>query len=191
MAAPAPEPATQAPVTVRLTVSSVPSGARVYLDNRYLGTTPVRLFPLQARDRAQLRVELTGRAPLKEAVALARSRNLRATLNPAGQRSLLTDLNAPRPTPAPSAQVPQAAAPTPATPAPAAITMTFSGSSWTRVTDAQGRVLFEGTPAAGTVKTFQAGVTIRTGNAAAVLVSVQGAASAPLGRAGEVVTRTF
>ncbi|PTA67016.1 helix-turn-helix domain-containing protein [Deinococcus arcticus] len=189
----APEPAAAPlPVTVRLTVSSVPAGARVYLDNRYLGTTPVRSFPLQARARAQLRVELTGRTPLKEAVALGRSRNLRATLRPAGQGSLLTDLNAPRPRPqaaAPSAPTP---APTPVpAPAKAPVTVTFSGPSWTRVTDTQGRVLFEGTPTAGTVKGFETGVTIRTGNAAAVLVSVNGAASAPLGQAGQVVTRTF
>ncbi|WP_221089208.1 RodZ domain-containing protein [Deinococcus aquaedulcis] len=187
-------PATPDPVpaTVRLTVSSVPAGARVYLDNRYLGTTPVRAFPLQSRARAQLRVELTGRTPLKEAVALGRSRNLRATLGPAGQSSVLTDLNAPR---KPQASAPKPSSPGSPTPAPAPSTspvkVTFSGPSWTRVTDAQGRVLFEGIPAAGTVKGFATGVTIRAGNAAAVLVSVDGAASAPLGQAGQVVTRTF
>ncbi|MCD0158262.1 DUF4115 domain-containing protein, partial [Deinococcus sp. 6GRE01] len=62
---------------------------------------------------------------------------------------------------------------------------------WTRVTDAAGRVLYQGTPPAGTVKGFPKGVTIRTGNAGAVKVAVNGAAPAPLGQAGQVVTRTF
>ncbi|MCD0162743.1 DUF4115 domain-containing protein, partial [Deinococcus sp. 6YEL10] len=57
--------------------------------------------------------------------------------------------------------------------------------------DAAGRVLYQGTPPAGTVKGFPKGVTIRTGNAGAVKVAVNGAAPAPLGQAGQVVTRTF
>lgn len=204
-----PEP-TPAPVTtVRLSVSSVPAGARVYLDNRDLGVTPVRSFPVDARRNAQLRVEAPGRAPLKETVDLSRSRNLRAQLRPTGQNSALVDLNAaraarPAPTPAtgtvtpggsttPAATpvTPAAATPTPATTPAQAVNVTFSGASWTRVTDAAGRVLYQGTPPAGTVKGFPKGVTIRTGNAGAVRVAVNGAAPAPLGQAGQVVTRTF
>ncbi|GAA5440540.1 RodZ domain-containing protein [Deinococcus caeni] len=209
-----PEP-TPAPVTtVRLSVSSVPTGARVYLDNRDLGVTPVRSFPVDARHNAQLRVEAPGRAPLKETVDLSRSRNLRAQLRPTGQNSALVDLNAARAARAaaaaaaaaapttPAATTPAPTAPTPTTPAttppattpPAAaqaVNVTFSGASWTRVTDAAGRVLYQGTPPAGTVKGFPQGVTIRTGNAGAVRVGVNGAAPAPLGQVGQVVTRTF
>lgn len=210
-----PEP-TPAPVaTVRLSVSSVPAGARVYLDNRDLGVTPVRSFPVDARRNAQLRVEAAGRAPLKETVDLSRSRNLRAQLRPTGQNSALVDLNAaraarPAPTPATGTvtpggsttpttttpttttpAAPPAVAPTPAATPAQAVNVTFSGASWTRVTDAAGRVLYQGTPPAGTVKGFPKGVTIRTGNAGAVKVAVNGAAPAPLGQAGQVVTRTF
>ncbi|MDK2011144.1 MULTISPECIES: RodZ domain-containing protein [unclassified Deinococcus] len=195
-------PATQ---TVRLTVKVVPPGARVFLDNRDLGTAPVLAFPVDARRQAELRVELQGREPLRQAVDVSRSRDLRVTLSPSGTASVLTD--AARPvttgtkatgttsgTPADQgsgAGTGTGAAPKP-TPAPAsAVKVTYSGPSWTRVTDAAGRIVFEGTPPAGTVKGFPKGVTIRTGNAAAVSVSVSGGPSAPLGQSGQVVTRTF
>ena len=210
------EPTPAPVVTVRLSVSSVPSGAQVYLDNRDLGVTPVKSFPVDARTNAQLRVEFTGRAPLKQTVDLSRSRNLRAQLNPAS--STLTDLVAKRAadqaaaaqaaakpaarpaagttngtTPAgtdPTTQ-PAAAAKPATTPAAQAVNVTFTGAAWTRVTDGSGRVLFEGTPPAGSVKGFPKGVTIRTGNAGVVKVSVNGAAAASLGQAGQVVTRQF
>ncbi|MFD1730002.1 PEGA domain-containing protein [Deinococcus malanensis] len=98
---PAATPAVPEPArTVNLSVSSVPSGARVYLDNRDLGLTPLRSFPVDAREDAQLRVEYTGRQPLKQSVSLTRGRNLRARLLPSGQGvSVLTDLAAPKPKP--------------------------------------------------------------------------------------------
>lgn len=200
---PAPVPAAR---TVRLTVSSVPAGARVYLDNRDLGATPVQSFPVEARDQAVLRVELAGRQPLRQTVALQSGRNLRALLAPAGDtaaRTSLVDLAArtvaavPPATPAaPADGAPASPAPAPTTPpaAPAptsAVSVTFSGASWTRVTDASGRVLYQGTPPSGAVKGFPAGVTIRAGNAGAVRVAVAGGAAQPLGQSGQVVTRTY
>ncbi|GAA5449456.1 hypothetical protein Ddep01_03243 [Deinococcus depolymerans] len=202
-AATPPGPAAAPVTTVRLSVSSVPNGARVYLDNRDLGVTPVQSFPVDARRDAQLRVEAPGRTSLKQTVDLSRSRNLRAQLQPSGQASVLVDLSTPVPapagpasgtsTPAAPAPAPAGKATTPAAPGkPAqAVNVMFSGASWTRVTDAAGRVLYQGTPPAGTVKGFPKGVTIRTGNAGAVKVGVNGAAPAPLGQAGQVVTRSF
>ncbi|MXV18778.1 RodZ domain-containing protein [Deinococcus xianganensis] len=190
----------QAVQTVRLTVKVTPPGARVYLDNRDLGTAPVLAFPVDARRQAELRVELAGREPLRQAVDVSRSRDLRVTLNPSGKASVLTDAARPAPPPrtgtgatvAGSAAAGSAAAAPKPTPTPAsAVKVTYSGPSWTRVTDAAGRIVFEGTPPAGTVKAFPKGVTIRTGNAAAVSVSVSGGPSAPLGQSGQVVTRTF
>lgn len=70
---------------VRLSVSSVPGGARVYLDNRNLGLSPVLSFPVDARSEAELRVEAAGYAPLRQTIALNRSRNLRAELAPSGE----------------------------------------------------------------------------------------------------------
>ncbi|GGR87941.1 helix-turn-helix domain-containing protein [Deinococcus sedimenti] len=191
----APEPVVKASTTVRLTVKVTPPGARVFLDNRDLGRAPILAFPVDARTQAELRVELAGRAPLRQAVDVSRSRDLRVTLNAPGKVSVLSD--AAQPTPVRQASKPAPGAPT--TPAsgaaqPAAkpsVKITYSGPSWTRVTDTAGRILFEGTPPAGTVKSFAKGVTIRTGNAAAVQVSVNGGPESPLGQAGQVVTRTF
>lgn len=204
------QPAPPAVRTVRLTVKVTPPGARVYLDNRDLGAAPIVAFPVDARQQAELRVELAGRQPLRQAIDVGRNRDLRVTLKPTGQTSVLSDAAQPA-QPAPTSSAPNSSAPTSSVTAPDApsagttpvetspakpqasqgVTVTYSGPSWTRVTDAAGRIVFEGTPAAGTVKTFAKGVTIRTGNAAAVRVSVNGGPGAPLGQSGQVVTRTF
>ncbi|ACO45644.1 helix-turn-helix domain-containing protein [Deinococcus deserti] len=197
-----PTPAAPEPVrTVKLSVSSVPSGARVYLDNRDLGLTPLRSFPVEAREDAQLRVEYTGRQPLKQSVSLTQGRNLRARLLPPGQgASELTDLAVPTPKPVVKPGVPASgggpAENSVTTPSPEAapgtpVSVQFTAEAWTRVTDASGRVLYEGIPPAGTRKGFPAGVTVRTGNAGAVRVSVKGSAFKALGEAGQVVSRQF
>ncbi|WP_407569688.1 RodZ domain-containing protein [Deinococcus altitudinis] len=74
--------ATPANQQVRLSLSSTPSGARVYLDNRYLGLTPVKGFPLDARAQAALRVEYGGRQSYQERLNLQSSRNLSISLVP-------------------------------------------------------------------------------------------------------------
>lgn len=196
-------PAQPAPgATVRLTVSSVPPGARVFLDNRDLGITPVQSFPVDSRARAELRVEYAGRTPLKQTIDLSQGRNLRARLLPSGQVSSLTDLNnRPKPAAKPAAAATTPAATTTAASAAApaatpvkpvnAVSVSFTGEAWTRITDATGRVLYQGTPPAGTQKGFPAGVIIRTGNAGAVKVSVSGAPAQAMGQAGQVLTRKY
>lgn len=192
--------------TVRLSISSVPPGAKVFLDNRDLGVTPVKSFPVDARQNAVLRVEYGGRQSINQTISLQTGRNLRARLLPTAQgKSSLADLAvlqqaAPKPaagtTPQSSqaqggqTEGSQAQAAKPATPA-AAVRVTFSAPSWTRITDKTGRVLFEGTPTAGTTKAFPAGVIIRAGNAGAVSVSVNGGAALAMGGSGRVVTRAF
>ncbi|GHF34958.1 cytoskeleton protein RodZ [Deinococcus metalli] len=195
--APAPVPApapTPAPTTVRLTVRSVPSGARVYLDNRDLGTTPLNAFPVDQRDQAELRVELGGRQPLKQSISLTAGRYLRATLPATGTgRSSLTDLNRPgsAPTVTPAAAAPATPAASATTAPRSAVSVTFAAPSWTRVTGPGGVILYQGTPPAGSVKGFPKGVTIRAGNAGGVRVSVNGGAAQPMGQNGQVVTRSY
>lgn len=192
--APAPQPAPPLQGTVRLTIKSAPDGAVVYLDNRNLGPAPVLSFPVEARRRAELRVEAAGRTPLKQTINLGQSRNLRATLPPAGQReaSVLTDLNTgvrtltPLPPPPPAPAAPDAL--------PAAtdsVTVRFVGQSWARVTDGAGRVLYEGVPAVGSVQNYPPGVSVRAGNAGAVQVSVGDGPAQAMGGAGQVVTRQY
>lgn len=67
---------------VALTVTSQPRGAKVYLDNRLLGQTPIERFPLEAREAAQLRVELDGYKPIRSNVRLERDATYLAQLNP-------------------------------------------------------------------------------------------------------------
>ncbi|CAM3988992.1 RodZ domain-containing protein [Deinococcus marmoris] len=188
--------------TVRLSVKSVPDGAVVYLDNRNLGQAPVLSFPVDARARAELRVEAAGRTPLKQTIDLRQGRNLRATLpatvSPSGTRqpSVLTDLNTGVTTLTPLPPLPAAppasrpgSAPGPA--AANAVTLRFVGQSWARVTGDGGRVLYEGIPPMGSVQTYPPGVSVRAGNAGAVRVSVGGAPETALGEAGQVLTRQF
>jgi cytoskeleton protein RodZ len=185
--------------TVRLSISSVPPGAKVFLDNRDLGVTPVKSFPVDARQNAVLRVEYSGRQSINQTISLQTGRNLRARLLPTAQgKSSLADLAVLQAAPKPAAsgtpqgaQTIKPATPTPVKPPAAAVRVTFSAPSWTRITDKTGRVLFEGTPTAGTTKSFPAGVVIRAGNAGAVSVSVNGGAALALGGSGRVVTRSF
>ena len=74
--------ATSSSQQVRFSLSSTPSGARVYLDNRYLGLTPVKDFPLDARSQAALRVEYGGRQSYQERLNLQSNRNLSVSLLP-------------------------------------------------------------------------------------------------------------
>lgn len=129
-------------------------------------------------------VEIPGatvQSPAAQPVAIA---------DPAVQVTPAPDTTAPAATaPTTAAQVPPTP-PAPATPTAAPVRLTFTGESWTRVT-AGGRVLYEGTPAAGTSRDFPAGVVVRSGSAGAVRVSLAGAPPTALGPAGQVVTRRF
>ncbi|MDR7556356.1 MAG: helix-turn-helix domain-containing protein [Armatimonadota bacterium] len=66
------------------------------------------------------------------------------------------------------------------------------GRSWILVSNTTGR-LFEGFVTAGETRRWQSDgpVTLRVGNAAAVVLVVNGRPLGPLGRPGEVVSRTF
>ncbi|PYE55955.1 RodZ domain-containing protein [Deinococcus yavapaiensis] len=208
---------------VRVTIDSDPSGARVYLDNRFLGTTPVRSFPLQARASGELRVERDAYKPVVRPVTLQSGRWWRVTLKPTASpdASTIVDMHlrsklaaqsvnmnssgrfVPSFTPgvvSPTDPVPSAdaegmarleaaAKPEEAvepTETEGGVTLSFVGESWVRVTDANGRVLFEGVPAVGSSRAFPKGVHVRVGSAGAVTV-----AGVPLGTIGQVLERAF
>ncbi|GAA5503919.1 hypothetical protein Dxin01_03687 [Deinococcus xinjiangensis] len=186
-AKPTPAPETPVPVSVNLTVNSLPTGARVFLDNRELGRTPVQSFPVEARKGAVLRVEYGGRLSFKQQVDLRTGRNLRVRLMPVGLGpSVMTDV---------ATGSVQESLPVPPPAAPPVtvkgVTLRFSGDSWLRVTGAGGRLLFEGIVPAGTVKTYDRGITVRAGNAAAVRVSVDGSDPVAMGSAGQAVTQSY
>ncbi len=186
---------------VRLNVSSTPAGARVYLDNRYLGETPIESFPLEARASGQLRVQLGGYTTVTQQVTLDQSRNLTVGLSVAPDKPAASGTAASEQAPSGQA-VPAPANSAPATPvAPNAagsippgdggVTLRFAGRSWVRVTAAGGQVLYEGIPAVGSSKQFPAGVTVRAGVPGAVLASVGAGAPVPLGSGAAPVSRQF
>jgi cytoskeleton protein RodZ len=216
---------------VRFTLSSTPSGARVYVDNSYLGLTPVKDFPLAPRAQATLRVEYGGRLTYKEAVVLQSDRNMvvnlplltaaqkaaqkadqEAAQKTAAAQAAQTANAAPagtaqptavQPTPTQPAATPvgQAAPvpPTPTTTAPPAaptaptngVRLSWAGASWTRVTGAGGRVLYQGIPKPGSSQEFPKGITVRTGSAGLVTATISGGQPQRMGAVGAVVTRTF
>ena len=196
---------------VKFSLSSTPAGARVYVDNRYLGLTPVQGFPLDARAQAALRVEYGGRQSYLSGLNLEADRSLNITLTPLTAAQLAAQAQAVRAQATP-ASVPAAApatsqsAPTPPTPtsgtaasgtvAPTAaptsgVRLTWAGQSWTRVTAASGTVLYQGIPAAGSSRDFPAGITVRAGSAGLVTVTPSGGQPQKLGAVGQVVTKTF
>ena len=106
---------------------------------------------------------------------------------------------APAPTSAPATSETPAAAPPPPEPAaspvePGSITVDVQavGRSWIRVQGEDGDI-YEGILTPGQIRRWQSTgpMTIRIGNAAAVVVTVNGKAVGTLGRRGQVVSRTF
>ncbi len=159
---PAPEPA-----KVRLRVVTNPPGAKVYLDNFFLGAAPVSLEVESGR--RLLRVEAEGFETFEKTLDLETDRNLEVSL-----------------TPKPKAK-PIAAAPKKSN----EIVIRVVARSWLRVLDGKGNKLFEGIPPVGEELRFPLPVTLRTGNAGGVEVVVAGKSLGRLGRSGEVVERRF
>jgi cytoskeleton protein RodZ len=169
------EPA-PAPVRLSLRVLSEPVGARVFLDGFLLGITPVEA-QVEAGSRT-LRLELKGYQPLQTTLTLTQSDALSYTLVPQPQPPADS---AKRPTPAETAP----------TVAGERVVIILTGRSWVRITDTQGKILYEGIAAVGTRLAYPGTVIVRAGNAAAVQAIVDGQKLGPLGVTGEVVTRTL
>ncbi len=158
---PAPEPA-----KIRLRVITKPPGAKVYLDNFFLGAAPVSLEVESGR--RLLRVEAEGFETFEKTLDLETDRNLEVSLTPKPK---------PRPAVAPKA--------------PNEIVIRVVARSWLRVLDGKGNKLFEGIPPVGEELRFPLPVTLRTGNAGGIEVVVAGKSLGVLGRSGEVLERRF
>ena len=145
--------------TVNLSVSSTPQGASVLLDGISIGVTPLVNAPVTAGSSRELRVELPGYKATVKTVDLSSNRSYAASLvanPPVG---------------------------TPSTPGATAgqITLTFQGASWVRITDSSGKRLYEGIPAAGTVKNFPGPVSVRAGRPDLIVASIGGQSRGALG----------
>jgi cytoskeleton protein RodZ len=102
---------------VKFSLSSTPSGALVYVDNHYLGATPVSGIPLDARRKAELRVEYGGRQTYKASLDLQQDRNLNVSLLPLTAAQIAAQAAAAKA--AAAGKVSTQAAPVPSTPVPA------------------------------------------------------------------------
>jgi cytoskeleton protein RodZ len=137
-------PPSNEPRSVSLSITSQPRGATVFLDGIRVGITPLQTAPVSAGPGRELKLELPGYQTETRTVNLNAASNLSFALRPA---------------PKPTAQ----ASPTSPTAAPNAITLSFRGSSWIRVLDAKGSVVYEGIPAADARLSFTPPVRVRAG----------------------------
>jgi cytoskeleton protein RodZ len=143
---------------VNLSVTSNPPGASVLLDGISIGVTPLVNAPVTAGSSRELRVELAGYKASVKTVDLSSNRSYAASL------------------------VAEPPAGTPVTAATAGqVTLTFQGPSWVRITDASGKRLYEGIPAAGTVKNFPGPVSVRAGRPDLIVASIGGQSRGTLG----------
>jgi cytoskeletal protein RodZ len=149
---PATTPAPSEPRTVSLSVISKPSGATVFLDGIRVGVTPLSGAPVTAGLSRELKLELPGYQTETRSLDIERPRNLSVALRPAPKPATTT----PGTTPAASG----------------AVVLTFTGSSWIRVIDDSGRVVYEGIPASDARLSFTPPVRVRAGRPDLVNVTI-------------------
>ena len=156
------------PRSVPLSVSSLPGGATVFLDGIRVGVTPLQAAPVSVGPGRELKLELPGYQTEARTIDLNAASNLSFALRPA-------------PKPAPQAPGTQPGTqPTTQTPSPNAVTLSFKGSSWIRVTDTNGSVVYEGIPASDARLSFTPPVRVRAGRPDLVSATI-GATTRQLG----------
>ena len=146
-------------LTVKISVSSTPSGASVMLDRFKIGVTPIKDAPVGGGAKRELRLEKSGYKPFTQSIALTSSRNFNVALIP---NSVVT--------PAPAV-----------TPNDGKVTLRFRGKSWLRVTDSSGKLLFEGIPEAGSSQVYAGPITVRAGRPDVISATTKGVTKDALG----------
>ncbi len=179
----------EAAETVRLSISSEPAGARVYVDEFPLdGVTPISNAPVTGRDSRMVRLELEGFEPSEASIDLSFDRNLSFVLVPAGTPAAAAEAEAEAGTAEtlPGQTVAQAGE--------GQISLTVSDLSWLEVyqgTQRSGTPLVYTTATAGQSYRFNLPVFVHVGNAAGVQAVVDGEDIGSLGSAGQVLGRAF
>jgi cytoskeleton protein RodZ len=149
---------------VRLSVSSIPSGATVQLDKYNIGTTPLKDALVDSRTNRELRVVKAGYKPFVTTRDLVDNSNLSVTLE----------------------RLASATTPVVAT---GKIALIYRGSSWTRVRDQSGKELYQGTPRPGTRLEFDPPVEVRLGAPSLVSAVVGGQTRERLGGSSPATIR--
>jgi cytoskeleton protein RodZ len=140
---------------VKLSVQSVPSGATVQLDKYNIGTTPLKGALVASRPNRELRVVKAGFKPYVTNRDLVADSNLSVTL----ERLSATTLGVTNDK----------------------VQLIYKGSSWTRVRDAKGKVIYQGQPKAGERLEFTPPIEVRLGQPNQVSAVVNGQTRGSLG----------
>jgi cytoskeleton protein RodZ len=188
-AEPAPTPAAvpEPAGTVRLSITSEPPGARVFVDEFPLdGVTPITNAPVTGRDSRMVRLELEGYEPSEASIDLSFNRSLSFALTPVS----------------PEAEAPAGEEPAAGQPAATAVTaggagridLTVTDVSWLEIysgTQRSGAPLVYTTASPGQSFSFELPVFVHVGNAAGIQAVVDGEDIGRLGSAGQVLGRAF
>ncbi len=156
-----PEPPTQQEGMVRLSVLSTPSGATVQLDKYNIGTTPLKDAVVSSRGSRELRVIKAGFKPYITTRDLLTNSNISVTLE----------------------RLPTA---TGAVGSLGKVQLIYRGSSWTRVRDTEGKLLYEGQPRPGDKLEFTPPIVVRLGQPSLVSAVVNGQTRERLGGSSPV-----
>ena len=144
-------------LTVKISVSSTPSGASVMLDRFKIGVTPIKDAPVSGGAKRELRLEKSGYKPFTQSIALTSGRNFNVALTPV---PIVTPTTAPD---------------------DGKVTLRFRGKSWLRVTDSSGKLLFEGIPEAGSSQVYAGPITVRAGRPDVISATAKGVTKDVLG----------
>jgi cytoskeleton protein RodZ len=148
---------------VRLSISSLPTGATVQLDKYNIGTTPLKGALVDSRPNRELRVIKAGYKPFITTRDLTSNSNLSVTLEklPGTTPSVATGK----------------------------IALIYRGSSWTRIRDQDGKELYQGTPRPGTRLEFDPPIEVRLGAPSLVSAVVGGVTRERLGGSSPATIR--
>jgi cytoskeleton protein RodZ len=150
--------------TVMLSLTSTPKGATVLVDRNNMGVTPIMNTPVTSSNARELRVELKGYRPFVKTMPFLSNRKLSVAL----QKLLPPVTNA----------------------KPGNITLTFRGTSWVRIKDKTGKVLYEGIPTQGSSQAYTGPITVRAGQPDQISSTINGVTKASIGSA-EAATITL
>jgi cytoskeleton protein RodZ len=186
---PVAQPTPVAPKKVRLQLSTTPATARIYLDGYQLKNPVNDLF--EAGER-QLRIEASGFQTYSETLRLVDDYARVIALQAASATPSTLDPSQMPEQAQPEQAQPEQAQPEQAQPASAqtGLVVKLEGSSWIQVIS-RGRVVYTGIPKAGTQLSYPLPASVRSGNAGAVRVLVNGKDQGLMGQVGQVATRRY
>jgi cytoskeleton protein RodZ len=151
--------------TVMLSLQSTPKGATVLVDRNNMGLTPLINAPVTSNSARELRVELKGYQAFVKVIPFLTNRKLSVALR-------------------------KLAAPVSTTGKPGLVNLTFKGTSWVRIKDKTGKVLYEGIPKQGSSQAYPGPITVRAGQPDQISSTINGVLKPSIGSA-EAATITL